>query len=51
MKCIKVKGIEVVVYELIFEGEVFFNLCVIKNFDEFKSILDVIVLNCMVEEL
>lgn len=47
MKWIKVKGIEVVVYELILDVEDFFYFKVVKDFEEFKNMLDVIVLNCM----
>ena len=40
MKRIKVKGIEVVVYESAFEDEVFYNSRVIIDFDEFKNTSD-----------
>ncbi len=45
MKRIKAKGIEVVVYEPTLEADNFFNSKVIKDFDEFKKISDVIVSN------
>ena len=51
MKRIKGKGIEVVVYEPVLKEETFFNSRVIKDFDEFKSISDVIVSNRLSEDL
>ncbi|WP_117149365.1 nucleotide sugar dehydrogenase [Paraliobacillus zengyii] len=51
MKRIKAKGIEVVVYEPVLEEEEFYNSKVMKDFDEFKSLCDVIVANRLTEEL
>ncbi len=51
MKRIKAKGIEVVVYEPILEEDEFYRSRVIRDFEEFKRISDVIVANRMVEEL
>ena len=51
MKRIKAKGIEVVVYEPLLDEAQFFNSEVIHNFDEFKSLCDVIISNRMVNEL
>lgn len=51
MKRIKAKGIEVVVYEPTLDADEFFNSRVIKDFDEFKKISDVIVSNRFEEVL
>lgn len=51
MKRIKAKGIEVVVYEPTLQEETFFNSRVIKNFDEFKNIADVVLVNRMDEQV
>ena len=51
MKRIKAKGIEVVVYEPTLEDDTFFNSRVIKDFDEFARISDVIIVNRQDEKL
>ena len=51
MKWIKAKGIEVVVYEPVFQENEFYHSRVIKNLDEFKTISDVIVANRLSESI
>lgn len=51
MKRIKAKGIEVVVFEPAFDGDEFFNSRVIKDFNEFKRIADVIVANRLSDDI
>ena len=51
MKRIKAKGIEVVVFEPALHKDEFYNSRVIKDFDEFKKISDVIVANRLSDEI
>jgi len=51
MKRIKAQGIEVVVYEPVLQEDTFFNSKVVKDFDQFKKMSDVIVSNRLSKEL
>lgn len=51
MKRIKAKGIEVVVFEPALDADDYYNSRVIKDFDEFKRISDVIVANRLSDEI
>ncbi len=51
MKRIKAKGIEVVIYEPVFEDDEFFHSKVMKDLDEFKETSDVIVANRLEDSL
>ncbi len=51
MKRLKAEGVELVIYEPTLKEDTFFKNRVIKDFDEFKRISDVIVANRMSEEL
>lgn len=51
MKRIKAKGIEVVVYEPALIEDIFYNSRVVRDFNEFKKISDVIVANRMADDI
>ncbi|SHM58451.1 nucleotide sugar dehydrogenase [Gracilibacillus kekensis] len=51
MKRIKAKGVEIVVYEPAMKEEEFYGSRVVKDFDEFKEVADVIVANRLTDDI
>jgi UDPglucose 6-dehydrogenase len=51
IKRLKAKGIEIIIYEPVFDDELFFNSRIIRDLEEFKQMAEIIVANRLSDEI